>query len=303
VTTIDAAHRAATGVATYDRIAWSAPPVLKAIPTAPLPFSAVRHFGSDAQGPVQAVSTERTKNWDALMLASPIPGHVEARFCGTLVRTPIVKDLVFYLPAAADSMLEFPAVAGSLSLHLMPGYLDGFLDPERHPALPPVVARPQPIVAGLLRRIERELCLPGVETPLLVESVMRAIAIALASNDNAALNRPARIALTPATLRRVTDHVEAHLAEPIRLADMAAVAGLSMFHFSRVFKDATGETPYRYVHTRRLNAAKRLLATTRGPIAELALACGFASQSHFTSAFTRAMGITPAQYRRVFRID
>jgi AraC family transcriptional regulator len=65
-----------------------------------------------------------------------------------------------------------------------------------------------------------------------------------------------------------------------------------------VFKLATGETPYHYLRTRRLERARMLLADDTMPLAELALECGFANQAHFTAAFSREVGISPGRYRR-----
>ena len=103
--------------------------------------------------------------------------------------------------------------------------------------------------------------------------------------------------LPPRIRRRVEDYIEANLDAPIRIGDLADVAGLSEFHFARMFKAATGEAPHGFLQRRRMERAKRLLAETRMPMAELALACGFASQSHFAASFRKQAGLTPRQYR------
>ena len=110
--------------------------------------------------------------------------------------------------------------------------------------------------------------------------------------------RADRIYLSPPKLRRVMAFIEANLQESIGLADLAQAAGLSANHFLRVFKLATGETPYHFLRTRRLERARQLLADERIPLAELALECGFANQAHFTAAFSREIGISPGRYRR-----
>lgn len=107
-----------------------------------------------------------------------------------------------------------------------------------------------------------------------------------------------RIYLSPPKLKRVIDFIDAHLHDNIGLNDLAAAAGLSANHFLRVFKLATGETPYHYLRTRRLERARMLLADDTMPLAELALECGFANQAHFTAAFSRELGISPGRYRR-----
>jgi AraC family transcriptional regulator len=64
-----------------------------------------------------------------------------------------------------------------------------------------------------------------------------------------------------------------------------------------MFKAATGEAPHGFLQRRRMERAKRLLIETQMPVAELALACGFSSQSHFTVSFRKHVGLTPSKYR------
>ena len=108
----------------------------------------------------------------------------------------------------------------------------------------------------------------------------------------------ARGGLAPATLRRVRDYVDANLAEPIDLASLAGVAELSPFHFARVFKQAEGVTPHRYVLERRVAKARRLLTDTDEPLGQIALTAGFADQSHFARRFREVVGLPPGEYRR-----
>ena len=102
-------------------------------------------------------------------------------------------------------------------------------------------------------------------------------------------------------LRRVLAYVEEHLAEDITVADLANVACLSIFHFTRAFAAAMGVPPHRYVSRRRLESAKTMIATGRASLCEIAFDCRFSSQSSFTRAFRRATGRTPAEYRQTLR--
>lgn len=105
-------------------------------------------------------------------------------------------------------------------------------------------------------------------------------------------------ALAPARLKAVLDWTEAHLAESFGITEMAAVACLSSFHFSRAFKAAMGETPRAHVTARRIEKACEYLEDHSLPLAEIAQLCGFADQSHFTALFGRRMGMTPGAWRR-----
>ncbi len=106
----------------------------------------------------------------------------------------------------------------------------------------------------------------------------------------------ARGGLSPAVLRRVVDFVEAHLDAPLTIDELAAIGGLSPYHFARAFKRSVGESPHRFVLRRRIERAKILIATDRLPLAEVAIAVGFSSQSHFTVRFREVVGLTPKRF-------
>ncbi len=106
-----------------------------------------------------------------------------------------------------------------------------------------------------------------------------------------------RLALSPYRLNRVVDYVEAHLGAVLSIPELAAVAGISPFHFVRAFKASTGLTPHQFVTRRRLERASRCLAGGDRAIALIAHDVGFRSTSGFTRAFRRAYGESPAGFR------
>ena len=110
--------------------------------------------------------------------------------------------------------------------------------------------------------------------------------------------RPRSAPLPPGRLRRVMQAVEDHLPEPIAVADLAELAGLSRAHFTRAFESATGQTPHRFILTRRLARAREMLEATDLDLASIAVQLGFSSHSHLATAFRRAFGTTPSAYRR-----
>lgn len=95
----------------------------------------------------------------------------------------------------------------------------------------------------------------------------------------------------------VVEHLREHLAERVTLDELAAVAGLSPFHFQRQFKRAHHATPQQMLMALRLFEAKRLLAAGEVP-AQVAAAVGLADQPHLTHAFARRYGVTPARYQQ-----
>jgi AraC family transcriptional regulator len=111
------------------------------------------------------------------------------------------------------------------------------------------------------------------------------------------LTAPAAHRLDHVRLRRVLDYISAHLADEITLADLARVAGLSTFHFARMFTLAIGVPLHRYVSRMRLENATAEIAAGRSPLAQIAFNARFSSQASFTRAFRRATGMTPGEYR------
>ena len=93
-------------------------------------------------------------------------------------------------------------------------------------------------------------------------------------------------------------YIEQHLASDIGLDELAALVGLTRFHFSRAFKATFGAPPYQYVNQRRIEKARLMLATTRLPVAGIAEACGFSGASQFGRAFRSIVGDTPLAYRK-----
>jgi AraC family transcriptional regulator len=107
--------------------------------------------------------------------------------------------------------------------------------------------------------------------------------------------RPARGRLDAKTLQKIRDYVHAHLDQPIEVTDLAAIAGRSAFHFTRVFARSVGMTPYRYVVHLRLQAALRRVRERQMSLAEIAADTGFADQSHLSRWIRRVHGVAPSE--------
>ncbi len=110
--------------------------------------------------------------------------------------------------------------------------------------------------------------------------------------------RPRQHALAPKRLAEVTAYIESHIGEELTLDELAAVARLSRYHFSRAFARATGRTPHAFVMARRIDAAKTLLRTTNLAITEIARQSGFAGSSHLSNRFLEAEGLRPSAFRQ-----
>ncbi|MGH6981559.1 MAG: helix-turn-helix domain-containing protein [Stellaceae bacterium] len=115
--------------------------------------------------------------------------------------------------------------------------------------------------------------------------------------------RPGRAPRLPSAsldprLRHVRELIEASLDEDLSLERLAREAAIGAHAFSAAFLRTVGTTPHKYVLERRIERAKKLLRSGATPVAEVALQTGFASQSHLATAFKRAVGVTPGEYRR-----
>ncbi len=104
--------------------------------------------------------------------------------------------------------------------------------------------------------------------------------------------------LPRASLQRVLEHMRIHLDQDLSVPALAAVAHMSPFYFSRLFKQSTGLSPHQYLLRQRIRRAKELLADGRRRVAEVSYELGFPHQSHFTTVFRKLVGMTPRAYQR-----
>lgn len=98
-------------------------------------------------------------------------------------------------------------------------------------------------------------------------------------------------------LLQVLDFIDVHLSQNIKLADLAQLLDMSQYHFSRLFKQSLGVSPYQYLLQQRVERAKYLLKQTDRFITDIALDCGFNSHSHLSKQFRQLTGVTPKAYR------
>ena len=109
---------------------------------------------------------------------------------------------------------------------------------------------------------------------------------------------PQRGALAPWQLRRATEAMQSNLDCDVTLSELAAECGLSLSYFTRAFKRSTGDPPHRWLLRQRVEHAKMLLRDRGIPLADVAVLCGFADQSHFTRVFRAHTGEAPGIWRR-----
>jgi AraC family transcriptional regulator len=155
-------------------------------------------------------------------------------------------------------------------------------------------------LAALMRLIADEVRLGSPHGSLYATSLSLGLAACLFGEkvESGSTRLRERGGLTASQKSRVLDVIDRRLAEDVALDDLAAVAGVSRFHFLRLFKNSLGITPHRFIMDQRLAAARKLLADTDQRLADIAASTGFSSQSHLCTTMRRRLGVTPKQWRR-----
>lgn len=185
-----------------------------------------------------------------------------------------------------------------LAFHFEPGAFERIVAETpgaRHGAFGAPRLPPSPALAPLVARAEaaRDACDAGV---------LEEVALILAGTVLELLT-PSRAVPRPVSWseeRRISTalrRIEAASDEPLSLADLAAEAGMSPYHFLRLFRRTTGITPHQFLLNRRLHRAAVGLRSSRAPIARVAADAGFGDLSTFNHRFRRVMGVTPSAFR------
>ncbi len=157
-----------------------------------------------------------------------------------------------------------------------------------------------PLLTQVGLALQRELEQPTTAGKLYAQTAAQLLAVHLLRHytSSAPQFRQLPRGLTQRQILRVTDFILAHLNQDLSLTVLAQQAGFSPYHFARLFRQATGESPHQFVLHQRIERAKRLLQAEDLPLAHVAHESGFANQSHLTQTFKRHLGLTPAAYRR-----
>lgn len=146
-------------------------------------------------------------------------------------------------------------------------------------------------------RLKQEATSSSTQLPHYAEALGVLLGHELLRLNNGTTHAITRGGLSGWQQKRVADFIEEHLADEIRLAQLAELVSLSPYHFARAFRQSFGVPPHRYHVGRRIERAKTLLASST--VTQVALAVGFAETSSFSAVFRRLTGFTPSEFRRV----
>lgn len=297
-----ASYHTATGYAPIDGMRYLQKPQINALrdEASQILLFQVSNYGS--QGTLTNVSRGADEP-DLLFWGRGTGGEVFGTLAGKkFSAAPTCARRISFTPRGVDSDVSFRASAQASNIMFPKGYLAGLTEEQGGATLYPYLFQVDERLLQLSMMLEHEIVSPGFASHILIDGLVRAVASLLAGLDGERIDGEAhRIYLPPFKVRRLVDFVEHHLDQPISLGDLASIAGLSPFHFNRVFKRAMGISPCHYVRDRRLALGRRLLTETDMGIANIALACGFANQSHFTAAFSKETGASPARFRQMVR--
>ncbi|KEQ53862.1 helix-turn-helix domain-containing protein [Sphingobium chlorophenolicum] len=249
--------------------------------------------------------------------AEPVPDHLlvfhlggPAQITGVIedkkITTVIPPGGLCLWPANSPFSIELENSVETLHLYIRSSIVNevaaslGYDYPDGI-RLRPRVGQRDELLEQLALEVRSVAASGGSSTALYVDQMALAIAARLIRHDYSAQPAPAAAnnrGLARGRLKRVEDFVEAHLERPIQLHELSLVGGLSVSHFVRQFKLATGVSPHQFVLRRRVERAKRLLSHSDQSLAQIAYSCGFSHQEHLTHTFRRHVGATPGNYRR-----
>jgi AraC family transcriptional regulator len=255
------------------------PPEVPAFTTTPTPDLLLVHGLSG----LSTIESRRGAAWRGAQfragsVAATAPGRTSTLRWRAATPAPVTS---LHLHLHHDLLVETAAALGTA------GAADAL--PDALSLTDPFLAGVGPALLGALVRGDTSLYADTLATA--------AAAHALADLHPPARPRPAPGGLTGRQLAAVADHMHAHLAEDVRLDDLAAALHLSKFHFVRAFRASTGTTPHRRLTALRLARAAELLRTTDLPVREVARLSGWTSPSRFSAAFRGRHGVPPTAYR------
>ncbi len=214
----------------------------------------------------------------------------------------LVHDLdardVLVVPTGQPHAVTWQRSAGIVSLQLAEAFVEEAMDVPRV-QLPDSFTVRDPFISAAALQVRKILHAEGGVSPAFGEALAISIAYRVGVGAADARMRAAeRVrALGMRQTSRIDQYIDERLDQPITLAELAALVGLTRWHFMRRFQARTGCTPHEYILRRRVAHAQMLLTTTERSIGDIALDVGI-SHSHFSRTFAERIGVSPREYRR-----
>jgi len=260
----------------------------------------------DAERPERRTSAPLDPE-DAVLLSLQFrncPGHAvwengcKAPPCDLLTGDTVIYDL------RRDPRILIDHPFRTVAIHIPRAVFDALEEDAKSPPTGDISYRPGTGVPDERIMSLGSLLLPELAQPRACALFIGYVTVALVAHVASAYGhfkpngRPAKSGLAPWQARRAQEMLSANLDGNLGLKDIARECGLSVSHFSRAFRGSVGMPPHRWLIKRRVDAAKARMREGREALSEIALACGFSDQSHFTRVFLRETGTSPGQWRR-----
>ncbi len=229
--------------------------------------------------------------------------HVSGGIGGERARSyEALRYSMFLVPAGVPMSWRKDSPSRHLNIYFHPDAFSGcddgaaVFDPEQ-----PVFNAQIAGIRQLIDQLGAELDRPDTLTAEAADSLARLLLVRLGRqlNETGTASNP----LTPKVLARLRDHILAHLAERILVADLAREAGLAPSRFAQAFSEHMRLSPHQFVLGLRLDRATQLLRASNLTLVDVAHDCGFANQQHLSNAMRRHLGTTPSRYRQAHRDD
>jgi AraC family transcriptional regulator len=225
----------------------------------------------------------------------------EGREFKAFVRAPMIA----VIPPGQAYRVSCDHAADTLVLQLAADFFDAQVRAALGAPPPRVVARYaafDPFIREVANALQERLQQAQPPSPAYVQPLAGVIAVHLARHyGSAAATDTPPVGLPQHKLKRVRAFIAEHMAEELHVNRLAVEAKLSPFHFARMFKLTTGQTPHLYVLMQRVERAKALLCDSETALIDIAAHTGFRTQGHFTGVFRRYTGLTPRAFRLASR--
>jgi AraC family transcriptional regulator len=222
---------------------------------------------------------------------------------GKLTRETRSQGGIAIIPKGIAHRCNWNSSAQFMVLAIEPALLFQFgqdwVNCDRIELIPHFMTEQDALIQGIFCALREEIESSKIGGYLLIDSLKTTLAIHLLRNYCTTQPKLSSYAdgLSCLKLQQVTEYINEHLHQDVKLIELAAIAQMSPYHFLRLFKQSMGVTPHQYILQRRIEKAKYLLQHSELSIADVAASVGFCDQSHFTRYFKRIVGITPKQLR------
>lgn len=268
------------------------------------------HFWFDGEGFSIYTATQPRSTWrehvhDHVQVTVGLePAHIEAEWRGNgklKQHKEFVGNAVSVIPAGALHRTLWQRRADLIHIYLSSDLLGSYSRQVLH--LDSFDLQPHFLIRDLLiEELGRALyleCETGTLNEVFAQAAIAVLCVHLLRTYGVRGDNSAYIqgGLGPARERRIREHIETNLEQDLSIHALAQVVGLSPQHFAVLFRATTGFTPHQYVNHRRAERAQQLLADRSLAFVEIAMMCGFSSQSQFITLFRRLTGVTPGKFR------